>query len=67
MGLFKSHESNDYKACYSKSIQGPDRVTTAKELLEEIEKRFAKKEKAETSTLLANLISIKYKGKGNTR
>ncbi|RVW54330.1 Retrovirus-related Pol polyprotein from transposon TNT 1-94 [Vitis vinifera] len=30
-------------------------------------KRFAKNDKAETSTLLASLISMKYKGKGNVR
>ena len=42
-----------------------DKVPTAKEFLEEIEKQFAKNEKAETSTLLANLISMRYKGKWN--
>ncbi|XP_042386645.1 uncharacterized protein LOC121978356 [Zingiber officinale] len=42
-------------------------VTKAKEYLDEIEKRFAKSDKAETSTILKNLISIKYKGKGNIR
>ena len=35
--------------------------------LEEIEQCFTKNEKAETSTLLANLVSMKYKGKGNIR
>ena len=45
----------------------PIKVTTADEFLEEIEKRIAKNEKAETSTLLANLISMRYKGKGNIR
>ena len=44
-----------------------DKVTTAKEFLEEIEKQFAKNEKAETRTLLANLISMRYKDKGNIR
>lgn len=44
-----------------------DKVTTAKEFIEEIEKRFAKNVKAETSTLLADLISKRYKGKGNIR
>ena len=44
-----------------------ENVTTAKEFLEEIEKRFAKNDKAETSTLLASLISMRYKGKGNMR
>jgi len=42
-------------------------VTTAKEFLAEIEKRFAKSDKAEASTLLQNLISMKYQGKGNIR
>ena len=40
---------------------------SAKKFLEDIEKRFAKNEKAETSTLLANLVSLRYKGKGNIR
>ena len=39
----------------------------AKLFLEEIEKRFAKNEKAETSTLLARLVSLRYKGKRNVR
>ena len=33
--------------------------------LKEIGQCFAKHKKAETSTLLANLVSMKYKGKGN--
>ena len=40
---------------------------TAKGFLEDLEKRFVKNEKAETSTLLANLISMKYSEKGNIR
>ncbi|KAL3613382.1 hypothetical protein CASFOL_042795 [Castilleja foliolosa] len=44
-----------------------DEVTSAKDFLAEIEKRFARNDKAETSTLLASLISMKYKGKGNIR
>ena len=39
----------------------------AKGFLEDIEKRFAKNEKAKTSTLLAKLISMRYVGKGNIR
>ena len=39
----------------------------AKEFLAEIEKRFAKSDKAETSTIIKSLISMKYKGKGNIR
>ncbi|XP_073047247.1 uncharacterized protein [Primulina eburnea] len=44
-----------------------DSVTKAKDYLDEIEKRFAKSDKAETSTILKSLISMKYKGKGNIR
>ncbi|XP_054778298.1 uncharacterized protein LOC129286342 [Prosopis cineraria] len=42
-------------------------ITNAKDFLAEIEKRFAKSDKAETSMLLQRLISMKYKGKGNIR
>ncbi|XP_073033110.1 uncharacterized protein [Primulina eburnea] len=42
-------------------------ITNAKEYLAEIEKRFAKSDKTETSTILKSLISMKYKGKGNIR
>jgi len=44
-----------------------DDITSAKEFLAKIEKRFAKSDKAKTSTLLHNLISMKYQGKGNVR
>ncbi|XP_010099271.2 uncharacterized protein LOC21398556 [Morus notabilis] len=44
-----------------------EKVTTAKEFLEELQKHFAKNDKAETSTILSNLISLKSKGKGNIR
>ncbi|XP_022897782.1 uncharacterized protein LOC111411491 [Olea europaea var. sylvestris] len=40
---------------------------SAKKLLEEIEQYFAKNEKSEASNLLAKLVSIKYKDKGNIR
>ena len=42
-------------------------IKTTKEFQEEIKNRFAKNEKSETSTLLANLISMRYKGNGNIR
>ena len=42
-------------------------IKTAKEFLEEIKNRFVKNEKSETSTLLENLISMRYKGNGNIR
>ena len=42
-------------------------VSTAKDFLAEIEKRFVKSEKAKIGTLLTNLISIRYAGKGNIR
>ena len=44
-----------------------EHIAMAKGVLEDIEKRFAKNEKAETSTLLAKLISMRYVGKGNIR
>ncbi|RDX64575.1 hypothetical protein CR513_56852, partial [Mucuna pruriens] len=43
-----------------------ERQSTRK-FLEEIEKFFVKNEKVETSNLLAKLISMKYKGKGNIK
>ncbi|XP_019457118.1 PREDICTED: uncharacterized protein LOC109357544 [Lupinus angustifolius] len=43
------------------------RITSAKEFLAEMEKRFAKSDKVETNTLFQSLISMKYKGKGNVR
>ncbi|XP_057984583.1 uncharacterized protein LOC131169380 [Hevea brasiliensis] len=44
-----------------------DQVDTTKAFLEDLEKRFTKNEKAETSTILAKLISMRYTGKGNIR
>ena len=44
-----------------------EKITKAKEFLAEIEKRFVKNDKAETSMLLQSLISMKYKGKRNIR
>ncbi|RVW51060.1 Retrovirus-related Pol polyprotein from transposon TNT 1-94 [Vitis vinifera] len=44
-----------------------DEVTNASDFLAEIQKRFAKNDKAKMSMLLASLISMKYKGKGNVR
>ncbi|XP_022842051.1 uncharacterized protein LOC111365747 [Olea europaea var. sylvestris] len=40
---------------------------SAKKFFEEIEQYFAKNEKSEASNLLAKLVSMKYKGKGNIR
>jgi len=42
-------------------------IINANEFLAEIEKCFAKSDKVEISTLLQNLISMKYQGKGNVR
>ena len=42
-------------------------IITSKDFLKDLEKRFAKNEKVETSTILANLISMRYKGKGNIK
>ncbi|CAA0839096.1 Unknown protein, partial [Striga hermonthica] len=44
-----------------------DDITLAKEFLVEIEKRFTKSDKAEMSTLLKTLITMRYLGKGNIR
>ena len=42
-------------------------IKTTKEFLEETKNKFSNNEKSETSTLLANLISMRYKGNGNIR
>ena len=44
-----------------------EQITNAKDFLAEIEKRFEKSDKAETSTLLKRLISMKFKGNENIR
>ncbi|XP_057975301.1 uncharacterized protein LOC131162715 [Malania oleifera] len=44
-----------------------DKITTTKDCLTDIEKRFVENEKSEISTLLTSLISMRYKGKGNIR
>ncbi|WOG86075.1 hypothetical protein DCAR_0205272 [Daucus carota subsp. sativus] len=38
---------------------------SVKDFLDKLEKRFAKNEKAETSKLLADLVQMRYKAKGN--
>ena len=57
------------KKAIPKAFRGliSDTIKTAKEFLEEIKNIFAKNEKFKTSTLLANPISMKYKGTGNIR
>ena len=42
-------------------------IVMIKSFLTYLEKRFANNEKVETSTILANLISMRYKGKENIR
>ncbi|XP_075523990.1 uncharacterized protein LOC142556415 [Primulina tabacum] len=42
-------------------------IATAKAFLQDLEKRFAKSEKSEIGTLLASLVSMRYRGKGNIR
>jgi len=42
-------------------------ITIAKDFLAEIEKRFMKSNKAETSALLQSLITMKYQGRGSVR
>ncbi|KAL9659233.1 hypothetical protein QQ045_018712 [Rhodiola kirilowii] len=45
----------------------PDGITSAKDFLLEFEKRFVENDKAKTSELSANLISMKCSVKGNVR
>ncbi|XP_075507408.1 uncharacterized protein LOC142544234 [Primulina tabacum] len=40
-------------------------IATTKAFLQDLEKRFAKSEKSEIGTLLASLVSMRYRGKGN--
>ena len=42
-----------------------EEIVLAKDFLTNLENRFAKNEKTKTRALLANLISMRYKGKGN--
>ena len=44
-----------------------DEATDAKILIQEIEKRYHKEDRAEISTLMNRLTNMKYKGKGNIR
>ncbi|RVW46743.1 hypothetical protein CK203_084486 [Vitis vinifera] len=62
----KPDELNEQSTQEDEGVE-TDEVTNASDFLAEIQKRFAKNDKAETSTLLASLISMKYKGKGNVR
>ena len=68
-GTVQLHESDVMKRAILEAFRDTmfDKVTTGKEFLEKIEKRFAKNENTENSTLLANLISMRNKGKGNIR
>ncbi|CAN1216839.1 hypothetical protein LINPERPRIM_LOCUS789, partial [Linum perenne] len=59
----RDHERWDQFFRGSKS----DEITKAKDFLEEIEKRFAKNDKVEMTSLLSYLMSMKYKGQGNVR
>ena len=57
------------KRAISKAFRGTmsKDIVMANDFLTDLKKRFAKYEKAETSIILANLISMRYKGKGNIR
>ena len=57
------------KRAIPKAFRGTmfEQITMTKGFLKDIEKRFAKNEKVETSTLLVKLISMRYVGKGNIR
>ncbi|KAF8399695.1 hypothetical protein HHK36_015565 [Tetracentron sinense] len=47
--------------------ENPNEGKSAKKFLKEIQQYFAKNEKSEASNLLAKLVAMKYKGKGNIR
>lgn len=53
------------KRVISKAFKGSmsEKVSTIKEFLAEIEQTFVKNKKAESDTLLINLISVRCKGK----
>ena len=57
------------KKAIPKAFRGTisETIKTTKEFLEEIKHRFSKNEKSKTSTLLENLISMRYTGNGNIR
>ena len=57
------------KKAISEAFRGTmsEKITTAKEFLADIEKRFVKNKKAEIGTLLMSLILMRYKGIGNIR
>ncbi|KAL4387760.1 hypothetical protein GQ457_09G019960 [Hibiscus cannabinus] len=44
-----------------------EKITLAKDFLDNIEQRFAKNDKVEMTSLLTSLMSMKYKGQGNIR
>ncbi|KAL9687732.1 hypothetical protein QQ045_032139 [Rhodiola kirilowii] len=44
-----------------------DEISSVKDYLAEFEKHFIENDKAKTSELLANLVSMKYSGNGNVR
>ncbi|XP_014490826.1 uncharacterized protein LOC106753521 [Vigna radiata var. radiata] len=44
-----------------------EEITSAKDFLADIEKRFLKSEKAEASALLQSLTFMRYQGNGNVR
>ncbi|CAM8967634.1 unnamed protein product [Rhodiola kirilowii] len=45
----------------------PDEISSVKDYIAEFKKRFIENDKAKTSQLLANLISMKYSSNGNVR
>ena len=55
--------------CIPKAFRGTEseEITKAKDFLDAIEKRFARNDKVEMTSLLASLMSMKYKGQGNVR
>ena len=56
------------KHALPKTIRGSiPEEENAQKYLAQVANRFAKNEKAKVSTIFGNLVSIRYKGKGNIR
>ncbi|XP_062081050.1 uncharacterized protein LOC133785848 [Humulus lupulus] len=55
--------------CIPEAFMGTksEEIPKAKDFLDAMEKRFARNDKVEMTSLLASLMSMKYKGRGNVR
>ena len=69
MGKIKLHVYDGYEEGHSEAFRRSmfEKVITAKKFLTKIKQRFVKNKKAETCTLLINLILMRCTGKDNIR